>query len=77
MLFYAIEYKTDATRQGIVRMCVFVLQTMSVEAAFGKNLNNKFEAQETLPPSIRLQNFKGTYADFLISSIHTLITGSN
>ena len=76
MLFYAIEYKADSTRQGIVRMCVFVLQTMSVEPAFGKNMNKNFEAQETLPPSIRLPNFKGTYADFLIMSIHTLITGS-
>lgn len=76
MLFYAIEYKTDPSQQGIVRMCIFVLQTMSVEPAFGKNLNKKFEAQDTLPPSIRLQNFRGTYADFLIISINTLITGS-
>ncbi len=76
MLFYAIEHKADPTRQGIVRMCVFVLQTMSVDPAFGKNMNKKFEAQETLPPSIRLPNFKGGYADFLIISIHTLITGS-
>ena len=76
MLFYAIEHKADSTSQGIVRMCVFVLQTMSVEPAFGKNMNKKFEAQETLPPSIRLSNFRGSYADFLIVSIHTLITGS-
>ncbi|KAJ9617058.1 hypothetical protein H2200_000779 [Cladophialophora chaetospira] len=76
MLFYAIEYKTDASRQGIVRMCVFVLQTMSVESSFGNNLNKKFEAQETLPQSIRVGNFRGTYADFLFISIHTLITGS-
>jgi hypothetical protein len=76
MLFYAIEYKADTAKQGIVRMCVFVLQTMSVEPAFGKNMNMKFEAQETLPPSIRLANFRGTYADFIIMSIHTLITGS-
>ena len=65
-LFYAIEYKTDPSKQGVVRMCVFVLQTMSVEANFGKNLNKKFEAQETLPASIRINNFRGSYADFLI-----------
>lgn len=76
MLFYAIEYKTDASRQGVVRMCVFVLQTMSVEAAFGKNLKKKFVGQDTLPPSIRLSGFRGSYADFLVISIHTLITGS-
>lgn len=76
MLFYAIEHKTDTSKQGIVRMCVFVLQTMSVESTFGINLNKKFTAQETLPASIRLPNFRGTYADFLVTSIHTLITGS-
>lgn len=76
MLFYAIEHKTDVSWQGVVRMCVFVLQTMSVEPAFGKNLNKKFEAQDTLPQSIRLTNFRGSYADFLITSIHTLITTS-
>jgi hypothetical protein len=75
-LFYAIEHKTDSSKQGLVRMCVFILQTMSVEPAFGKNLNKKFDAQETLPGSIRLPSFKGTQADFLIISIHTLITGS-
>lgn len=76
MLFYAVEHKTDVTWQGVVRMCIFVLQTMSVEPVFGKNLNKKFEAQETLPASIRLASFKGSYADFLISSIHGLITTS-
>jgi hypothetical protein len=76
MLYYAIEHKLDASQQGVVRMCVFVLQTMSVEPAFGKNLNKNFENQETLPASIRLANFRGSYADFLIISIHSLITGS-
>ncbi|KAK0122879.1 hypothetical protein ONS96_009905 [Cadophora gregata f. sp. sojae] len=76
ILFYAIEYKLDASKQGVVRMCVFLLQTLSVEPNFGKNLNKKFEAQETLPPTIRLQNFIGTYADFLIHSIYNIITTS-
>lgn len=75
-LFHAIESKTDVSKQGVVRMCVFVLQTLSVEPNFGKSLNKQFDAQETLPQSIRIPNFRGSYADFLIISIHTLITGS-
>ncbi|PYH80206.1 high-temperature-induced dauer-formation protein [Aspergillus uvarum CBS 121591] len=75
-LFYAIVYKSDPSKQGVVRMCIFILQTMSVEPNFGKSLNLKFEAQETLPQSIRIPGFKGSYADFLITSIHTLITAS-
>lgn len=66
ILFYALEYKSDASKQGVVRMCAFLLQTLSVEKNFGVNLNKPFEAQETLPPVIRIQGFRGTYADFLI-----------
>jgi len=65
-IFYATEYRLDASKQGIVRMCIFILQTMSVEPTFAKSLNKKFEAQETLPQSIRIMKFRGSYADFLI-----------
>lgn len=65
-IFYSITYKSDPAKQGVVRMCIFILQTMSVEPTFGKSLNNKFEAQETLPQSIRVPGFRGSYADFLI-----------
>ncbi|MCJ1475810.1 hypothetical protein MMC13_004474 [Lambiella insularis] len=76
VLFYASEYRADPARQGIVRMCIFVLQTLSAEDNFGNGLNKKFERQETLPAVIKIDNFSGSYADFVISSIHTLITGS-
>ncbi|TVY29120.1 Ubp5-interacting protein [Lachnellula hyalina] len=76
IIYYAIDYKLDTSKQGIVRMCVFILQTLSVEPTFGKNLNKKFENQETLPPTIRLQNFNGAYADFIIHSIYNIITTS-
>jgi len=66
ILFYALEYKNDGSKQGVVRMCAFLLQTLSVEKSFGVNLNKVFVAQETLPPAIRLSNFRGSYADFLI-----------
>ncbi|KAK2679520.1 Hid-1/Ecm30 [Fusarium oxysporum f. sp. vasinfectum] len=75
-LFYALEYKNDATKQGVVRMCAFLLQTLSVETNFGVNLNKYFEGQESLPMSIRVPGFRGTYADFLIHSIYNLITTS-
>lgn len=65
-LFYAIEYKSDSSKQGMVRMCIFILQTMSVEPNFGRSLNTKFEAQDTLPPIIRIPGFRGSYADYLL-----------
>ena len=66
ILFYALEYRTDPTKQGIVRMCVFVLQTLSTEENFGTGLNKRFEGQDSLPVTIKIENFNGTYADFLI-----------
>lgn len=73
ILFYALEYKADASKQGVVRMCAFVLQTLSVEKNFGVNLNKSFEAQDTLPSAIRIAGFTGTYGDFLIQV--SLLTG--
>ena len=67
VLYYAIDQRNDPTKQGLVRMCVFVLQTLSVEPNFGKSLNKAFEGQESLPPSIRIPNFHGTYADYVIT----------
>ncbi|KAH8161746.1 hypothetical protein CIB48_g6511 [Xylaria polymorpha] len=66
----------DASKQGVVRMCAFLLQTLSVEKSFGINLNKHFGAQDTLPTVIRIPNFIGTYGDFLIQSIYNLITTS-
>lgn len=76
LLFYIQEYKLDPAKQGVVRMCVFLLQTLSVEPNFGPSLNKRFEAQDTLPPSIRVAGFYGSYADYLIHSIYTIITTS-
>ncbi|ORX93518.1 high-temperature-induced dauer-formation protein-domain-containing protein [Clohesyomyces aquaticus] len=76
VLYYAIDQRNDPTKQGLIRMCVFVLQTLSAESHFGKSLNKVFEGQETLPASIRIPNFHGTYADYLITSIYTLLTTS-
>lgn len=75
-LFYALEYKNEPAKQGVVRMCAFLLQTLSVETNFGQSLNKRFEGQESLPACMRINGFKGTYADFLIHSIYSLITTS-
>jgi hypothetical protein len=66
IIFYAMEYKSDLSKQGVVRMCVFVLQTLSTEPNFGKLLNRDFETQDTLPATVKLNDFRGTYADFLV-----------
>ena len=66
ILFYAFEYRFDTAKQGVIRMCVFILQTMSTETNFGKLLNHALSGQDQIPSNIRIPNFQGTYADFLI-----------
>ena len=77
VLFYALQHKSDTSQQGIVRMCVFVLQTLSVEPTFGPRLNKAFRGQESLPTSIRIPDFRGSYADFLliVSPRHYVVYG--
>lgn len=67
LLYYAMDNKNDPTKQGMVRMCIFILQTLSVEPNFGKKLNKAFEGQDSLPASIKIANFHGSYADYLIT----------
>lgn len=74
VLYYAMDAKDDPARQGIVRMCVFILQTLSVEPTFGRRLNKPFMGQDSLPSVIRIPNFHGSYADYLITSIHAILT---
>lgn len=76
ILFYALEHRLDPSKSGVVRMCIFVLQTLSAEQKFGICLNKRFEEQNTLPQSMIIPGFSGTFADYLIISIYNLITTS-
>ncbi|KAF2717509.1 hypothetical protein K431DRAFT_288479 [Polychaeton citri CBS 116435] len=76
VLYYSMDAKDEPSKQGILRMCIFILQTLSVEAGFGMRLNKQFIGQETLPSIMRIQNFHGNYTDYLITTIHTLITST-
>jgi High-temperature-induced dauer-formation protein len=66
LLYYPLEHKTDPSQIGLVRMSAFVLQTLSAEQDFATSLNRPFEGHGSLPSSVRLANFNGTYADFMI-----------
>ena len=65
-LFYARDSVSDETKQGLMRMVIFVIQSLSAEAAFCAKLNTPFLHVSSLPPVMRIENFHGSYADFLI-----------
>ncbi|TKX26865.1 hypothetical protein C1H76_1021 [Elsinoe australis] len=69
LVFYAKESHMD----GVGRVCIFCLQTLSAEAHFGELLNRSFEAHDTLPLSIQIKNFHGKYSDYFITSMLSLL----
>ncbi|KAG8628591.1 hypothetical protein KVT40_004464 [Elsinoe batatas] len=69
LVFYAKESHMD----GVGRVCIFCLQTLSAETHFGELLNRPFEAHDTLPLSIQIKNFHGKYCDYFITSMLTLL----
>ncbi|CAG8509868.1 1865_t:CDS:10 [Ambispora gerdemannii] len=74
ILYYALENKQDPAQNGLVRMCAFILQTISADRNFGVKLNKVFEGHSSLPSNVRIPAFHGTYADFMIISIYALIS---
>ncbi|KAI9273545.1 high-temperature-induced dauer-formation protein [Helicostylum pulchrum] len=76
LIFYASENKLDPSQVGVVRMCAFILQTLSSDRTFSVRLNKHFEGHASLPVNIRLPNFSGSYADYLILTIFSLIASS-
>jgi hypothetical protein len=63
-LFNSITFY--AAQVGVVRMCAFILQTLSSEREFGIKLNTVFTGHSALPSLARLPAFHGTYGDYLI-----------
>ncbi|RKP24169.1 high-temperature-induced dauer-formation protein-domain-containing protein [Syncephalis pseudoplumigaleata] len=51
-------------------------ESFSVEAKFAKALNRVFVDETNLPAVARIPSFSGTFADYLIISINTLITST-
>ncbi|CEI93251.1 hypothetical protein RMCBS344292_07490 [Rhizopus microsporus] len=76
LVFYANENKLDPSQVGLVRMCAFMLQTLSSNRLFGVKINKSFDGHASLPASSKIPNFQGTYADYLILSIFSLIATS-
>ncbi|KAI7897730.1 high-temperature-induced dauer-formation protein-domain-containing protein [Cokeromyces recurvatus] len=73
LIFHAMDNKDKIAQAGLVRMCIFMLQTLSSNKDYCTKLNKPFTTHSSLPASIRVYAFNGTYADFLIISIFTLI----
>ncbi|KAI9199583.1 high-temperature-induced dauer-formation protein-domain-containing protein [Polychytrium aggregatum] len=62
---------------GLVRLCCFLLQTMSQERSFGVQLNTSFDHSAVNVTIKDLPAFQGgNWGDFLILSVHAIVTTS-
>ncbi|KAI8098903.1 high-temperature-induced dauer-formation protein-domain-containing protein [Halteromyces radiatus] len=77
LIYYSVESKSNITQVGVVRMCAFILQTLSSEREFGIKLNTVFNGHSALPSIARLPAFHGTYGDYLVVSIVNLIASTH
>lgn len=66
VLCCAVEAMDDLTRHGVLRLCILLLHTLSQDEEFATRLNTPLTAAESLPARLRIPNFHGSYADFLI-----------
>lgn len=76
LVFHAVDNKDKLSQIGLMRMCAFMLQTLSSSKEYSLKLNKPFATHSSLPASIRIYAFNGTYADFLIISIFSLIAST-
>ncbi|KAG9319410.1 hypothetical protein KVV02_006117 [Mortierella alpina] len=74
LLYFSLEHKLDTSHIGLVRMCAYMLQTLSKDRAFGHCLNRPFDGHGSLPANVKFQGFHGSYGDYLICSVHHLIS---
>ncbi|KAK9469541.1 high-temperature-induced dauer-formation protein-domain-containing protein [Lipomyces arxii] len=84
-LYYAHTYRLDPSRLGIVRLSIYVLQTISCDSVFCVRLNRPFESHHALPSTMRIPGWQsashgagagGTYTDYLLLSIYSLVSSS-
>ncbi|KAG5438788.1 hypothetical protein PCANB_002508 [Pneumocystis canis] len=76
LLCYSLEHKKETSHVGLIKICILILQSLSLEPSFYEKLNAGFEHYKILPVSIKTISIKDTYTDFIIISIYMLITTS-
>jgi len=76
LLVLSWENKEYVARLGLMRLCAYLIHTLSCEQAFLDNINERCSSFSSLPLAIRRQEPTGTFADLLILTIHGLITTS-
>lgn len=76
LLYYMHEKRMEGSKQGLVRLCAYVLLHLSADVEYAKSLAKPFEGQNALPSNIKLPVFNGSYADYLIIQLFKSVSNS-
>ncbi|KAK9480863.1 high-temperature-induced dauer-formation protein-domain-containing protein [Lipomyces japonicus] len=79
LLYYADYYRLDPAKIGLVRLCIYILLTISTDSVFSVRLNRPFDSHSSLPACMRISGWEslgGTYGDYLLLSIYGFIFSS-
>ncbi|KAL1302930.1 hypothetical protein AAFC00_003251 [Neodothiora populina] len=71
LLFYILD--PNSSMEGVVRVSVLCLQVMSESPAYASSLNKPFEGHDNLPTFMQIKNFHGSYADYLLTWLCTIL----
>lgn len=71
---FIFESRTDPNISGLARICIYTIHTLSQERNFAVQLNKMFDGGKYSICAGFLPMFTGTWVDFYILSIYTLIT---
>ncbi|TPX35892.1 hypothetical protein SmJEL517_g01803 [Synchytrium microbalum] len=76
MLYFVLDGKSDPTQLGVIRLCCFLIHILSQDRNFAVQLNTSFDPAGLAGPVMKLLPVfgAGCYGDFLILSIHHIIT---
>ncbi|KAK7206377.1 high-temperature-induced dauer-formation protein-domain-containing protein [Myxozyma melibiosi] len=79
LLYYSYTYRQDASKVGLVRLCIYVLLTISADSVFSVRLNKTFDSHNALPSSMRIPGWdeSSSYADYLLLAIYCMINTNN
>ncbi|KAK4056096.1 hypothetical protein OIO90_002827 [Microbotryomycetes sp. JL221] len=73
-----LEHKHDENEMGLVRLCIFLIQTISAQKGLNHCLNLPIELKSTLKQRYEIPSSSScTLSDFIIISIHQLIFKTN
>ncbi|EEB05552.1 dymeclin 1 [Schizosaccharomyces japonicus yFS275] len=74
ILYLSFEYLSEASTFDHLKICLIILRRLTTSKQFCEKLNIPFEQLSSLPTNRRVPFSKGSYADFSVTAMTSIIT---